>query len=92
MSVTRWSGIDWLLERARKAGTVRDDLRPAELNALLAALCQEALTEVWSESFRRRTLTALMHFRVAEHLALAFVGVRGESHWLKTPGASGPCH
>ncbi|GMU01368.1 TetR/AcrR family transcriptional regulator [Corallococcus caeni] len=52
-------GIDLLLERAQKAGTVRDDLRPAELIALLAAVCQAALTDAWSESFRRRALTLL---------------------------------
>ncbi|MCE9674024.1 TetR/AcrR family transcriptional regulator [Myxococcus stipitatus] len=52
-------GIDLLLERAQKAGTVRDDLRPAELIALLAAICQEALADEWSESFRQRALTLL---------------------------------
>ncbi|GMU03763.1 TetR/AcrR family transcriptional regulator [Corallococcus caeni] len=52
-------GIDLLLERAQKAGTVRDDLRPAELIALLAAVCQAALTDAWSESFRRRALSLL---------------------------------
>ncbi|NOK07956.1 TetR/AcrR family transcriptional regulator [Corallococcus exercitus] len=52
-------GIDLLLERAQKAGTVRDDLRPAELIALLAAVCQAALTDAWSESFRRRALALL---------------------------------
>ncbi|MFY1824476.1 TetR/AcrR family transcriptional regulator [Myxococcus fulvus] len=52
-------GIDLLLERAQKAGTVRDDLRPAELIALLSALCQEALMDEWSESFRQRALTLL---------------------------------
>lgn len=51
--------IDLLLERAQKAGTVRDDLRPAELNALLAAICQEAITEEWSGPFRQRALTIL---------------------------------
>nr|WP_217275975.1 TetR/AcrR family transcriptional regulator [Corallococcus exiguus] len=52
-------GIDLLLERAQKAGTVREDLLPAELIALLAAICQEALTDEWSESFRQRALTLL---------------------------------
>lgn len=51
--------IDLLLERAQKAGTVRDDLRPAELIALLAAICQEAITDEWSEPFRQRALTIL---------------------------------
>jgi hypothetical protein len=48
-----------LLERAQKAGTVRDDLRPAELIALLSAICQEAITDEWSEPFRQRALTIL---------------------------------
>jgi len=52
-------GLDLLLDRAQKAGTVRDDLRPAELIALLAALCQEALADAWSESLRQRALTLL---------------------------------
>ncbi|NOJ97269.1 TetR/AcrR family transcriptional regulator [Corallococcus sp. CA049B] len=52
-------GIDLLLERAQKAGTVREDLRPTELIALLAAICQEALTDEWSASFRQRALTLL---------------------------------
>jgi AcrR family transcriptional regulator len=51
--------IDLLLERAQKAGTVRDDLRPVELVALLAALCQEAMTDEWSEPLRQRALTIL---------------------------------
>ncbi|NTX07511.1 TetR/AcrR family transcriptional regulator [Myxococcus sp. CA040A] len=51
--------IDVLLERAQKAGTVRGDLLPTELVALLAALCQEALTDAWSEPFRQRMLTIL---------------------------------
>lgn len=52
-------GIDLLLERAQKAGAVRDDLLPAELTALLAALCHEALTDAWSKPFRQRALTLL---------------------------------
>ncbi|WP_141323870.1 hypothetical protein [Myxococcus sp. AB025B] len=52
-------GIELLLERAQKARTVRDDLRPAELIALLAAICQEALADEWSESFRKRALNLL---------------------------------
>ncbi|OLF12519.1 TetR/AcrR family transcriptional regulator [Actinophytocola xanthii] len=59
--------VDLLLERARTAGTVRDDLRTAEVIALLAALCQEAITGRWSERFRHRALTVL------------FDGMRGPS-------------
>lgn len=51
--------IDLLLERAQKAGTVRDDLRPVELVALLAALCQEAIADEWSKPLRQRALTIL---------------------------------
>ncbi|GAA2412277.1 TetR/AcrR family transcriptional regulator [Actinomadura vinacea] len=51
--------VDLLLERAQKAGAVRDDLRPDELIALLAAICQEAMTDEWSEQFRHRALTIL---------------------------------
>lgn len=51
--------VDLLLERAQKAGAVRDDLQPAELIALLAAICQEAMTDEWSEQFRHRALTIL---------------------------------
>ncbi|WP_437585838.1 TetR/AcrR family transcriptional regulator [Sorangium sp. So ce1000] len=51
--------VDLLLERAKDAGTVRDDLLPAELVALLAAICQEAMTDEWSEPFRQRALTIL---------------------------------
>ncbi|MEO3868620.1 helix-turn-helix domain-containing protein [Nonomuraea sp. B12E4] len=50
---------DMLLERAQKAGTVRDDLRPDELIALLAAICQGAMTDGWSEQLRHRALTIL---------------------------------
>ncbi|MEW2359114.1 helix-turn-helix domain-containing protein [Spirillospora sp. NPDC029432] len=51
--------VDLLLERARRAGAVRDDLRPDELVALLSAICQEAMTDEWSEHFRHRALTIL---------------------------------
>lgn len=50
---------DMLLERAQKAGTVREDLRPDELIPLLAAICQGAMTDGWSEPFRHRALTIL---------------------------------
>ncbi|PRX44161.1 TetR family transcriptional regulator [Prauserella shujinwangii] len=51
--------VELLLDRARNAGAVRGDLRPDELTALLAALCQEAMTGEWSQGFRRRALTIL---------------------------------
>jgi AcrR family transcriptional regulator len=51
--------VDLLLERAQKAGSIRDDLQGTELISLLAALCQEAMTDNWSEPFRRRALTIL---------------------------------
>lgn len=44
---------------AQKAGPVRVDLQSAELIALLAAICQEAMTDEWSEQFRHRALTIL---------------------------------
>jgi AcrR family transcriptional regulator len=51
--------VEVLLRRAQQAGTVRADLRPAELIALLAAICQEAMTANWSERFRDRALIIL---------------------------------
>ena len=52
-------GVDLLLERAQKARVVREDLRPAELTELLAALCHEAMAAEWDEPFRRRALSIL---------------------------------
>ena len=51
--------VDLLLERATKAGEVRDDLEPAELIALLGAICQEAMTDGWSKPLRQRALSIL---------------------------------
>jgi AcrR family transcriptional regulator len=51
--------VDLLLERAQRAGIVRDDLRPDELIALLAAISQQAITDDWSEQLRHRALTIL---------------------------------
>lgn len=48
-----------LLDRAKGAGAVRDDLLPEELIALLGAVCQEAIAADWSEGFRRRALGIL---------------------------------
>jgi AcrR family transcriptional regulator len=51
--------VEVLLQRAQAAGAVREDLRSEELIALLGALCQEAMTNDWSEPLRRRALTIL---------------------------------
>ena len=51
--------VEVLLQRAQAAGAVRNDLRSEELIALLGALCQEAMTNAWSEPLRRRALTIL---------------------------------
>ncbi|MFL6122058.1 TetR/AcrR family transcriptional regulator [Actinophytocola sp.] len=51
--------VDLLLERAQQAGAVRDDLRADDLSALLAAICQGAMTDGWSEQLRHRALTIL---------------------------------
>lgn len=51
--------VDILLERARDGGAVRDDLRTEELIRLLAAVCQEAIADDWSERFRGRALDLL---------------------------------
>jgi AcrR family transcriptional regulator len=48
-----------LLHRAQEAGEVRDDLSTDEVIALLAALCQEAMADGWSEEFRERALGIL---------------------------------
>lgn len=48
-----------LLDRAKRAGAVRDDLLPEELIALLGALCQEAIAADWNEGFRQRALGIL---------------------------------
>jgi hypothetical protein len=52
--------VDVLLNRAREGGVVRDDLRSEELIALLGAICQEAMTDNWSESMQRRALVILV--------------------------------
>ncbi|NBE95083.1 helix-turn-helix transcriptional regulator [Nonomuraea sp. KC401] len=53
------SAVDVLLERARDGRAVRADLSTDELIALLAAVCQEAIADDWSEEFRRRALDLL---------------------------------
>lgn len=51
--------IDLLLERAQQAGVIRSDLRSEELIALLAAICQEAMADEWSEPLCQRALGIL---------------------------------
>ncbi len=51
--------IDLLVERAQAAGSIRGDVLASELIPLLAAICQEAMADDWSEPFRRRALTLL---------------------------------
>lgn len=51
--------VELLLERAKIAGAVRGDLLPVELLALLAAVCQEAITDEWTKPFRQRALSIL---------------------------------
>jgi hypothetical protein len=51
--------IEVLLDRAKGAGAVRDDLLPEELIVLLGALCQEAVAADWSERLRKRALGVL---------------------------------
>lgn len=53
--------IDLLVERAQTAGTVRGDLLTSELIPLLAAICQEAMADDWSEPFRLRALAILFN-------------------------------
>ncbi|MGV3527213.1 MAG: TetR/AcrR family transcriptional regulator [Candidatus Sericytochromatia bacterium] len=51
--------VQVLLEQAQKARVVREDLLAAELIALLAALCQEAMNQDWDEPLRARVLDLL---------------------------------
>ena len=51
--------IEVLLDRAKGAGAVRDDLLPDELIAVLGALCQEAIAAEWGEPFRQRALSIM---------------------------------
>lgn len=53
------SSVELLLRRGQDRGVVRSDLTPDELIALLAALCQEAMAEGWSETFGSRVVTLL---------------------------------
>ncbi|MBF8192458.1 TetR/AcrR family transcriptional regulator [Nonomuraea sp. K274] len=48
--------VGTLLRRAQQAGAVRDDVRPDEVMALLAATSQAALLGGWDPDLRNRTL------------------------------------
>lgn len=54
-----------LLEQAQSAGTVRADVAPPEVIALLTGLCHGALQGGWDEALQDRTLTVV------------FAGLRG---------------
>ncbi|GGK66910.1 TetR family transcriptional regulator [Sphaerisporangium melleum] len=49
-------GIGVMLDRAQRAGAVREDVRLDEVLALLTAACQGALAAGWDDDLRRRTL------------------------------------
>ena len=49
--------IHTLLTRAQQAGTVRADVRPDEVMALLISTCQGALHAGWDSDLQHRTLT-----------------------------------
>ena len=51
--------IDGLLRRAQQAGAIRDDIRVAEVMALLTSTCQGALVAGWDADLQRRTLAII---------------------------------
>jgi AcrR family transcriptional regulator len=51
--------IDGLLRRAQQAGTVREDVRAAEVMALLTSTCQGALLAGWDAELQRRALAII---------------------------------
>jgi AcrR family transcriptional regulator len=57
-----------LLDRSQKAGAVRQDVRPDEVNALLNSTCQGALHGGWNHDLQQRTL------------AIIFAGLRPPAH------------
>ncbi|MGC5016734.1 TetR/AcrR family transcriptional regulator [Streptosporangium sp. DT93] len=59
-------GIETLLVRSQRAGTVREDVRLDEVLALLTGLCHGALHAGWDADLQRRTL------------AIVFEGLRGQ--------------
>jgi hypothetical protein len=48
-----------LLRQAQAAGTVRRDVRPPEVMALLVSVCQGALQGGWDAVLRERTLAVI---------------------------------
>jgi len=54
-------GIHGLLTRAQQAGAVREDVRTAEVMALLTSTCQGALDAGWDADLQRRTLTIVFN-------------------------------
>jgi AcrR family transcriptional regulator len=52
--------VEALLDGARRAGAVRDDVRADEVMALLAATGQGALTGGWDRELQRRTLAVVL--------------------------------
>src|SRR6266511_567566 len=54
-------GIHGLLTRAQQAGAVREDVRTAEVMALLTSTCQGALHAGWDADLQRRTLTIVFN-------------------------------
>ncbi|GAA3206946.1 hypothetical protein GCM10010468_22720 [Actinocorallia longicatena] len=53
--------IEELLARAQHSGTVRRDIRPDEIIALLAGTCQAALHSTWNPDLQHRTLAIIFH-------------------------------
>ncbi|MEV6865832.1 hypothetical protein AB0M44_33145 [Streptosporangium subroseum] len=49
-------GIEALLTRSQRAGTVREDIHLDEVIALLTGVCQGALHAGWDRDLQRRTL------------------------------------
>ncbi|GAA3003900.1 TetR/AcrR family transcriptional regulator [Streptosporangium longisporum] len=68
-------GIETLLVRAQKAGTVREDVRLDEVLALLTGLCHGALHAGWDTDLQRRTL------------AIVFGGLRGQPDAARSRGS-----
>uniref|UniRef100_UPI0038CDA783 SbtR family transcriptional regulator n=1 Tax=Nocardia aurea TaxID=2144174 RepID=UPI0038CDA783 len=52
--------VEELLGRARRAGTVRADVRSDELTALLSVACRSALTGGWSDDLRQRAVAIIL--------------------------------
>ncbi|GAB1824449.1 TetR/AcrR family transcriptional regulator [Herbidospora sp. RD11066] len=54
------AAVEALLARAVAAGTVRPDVRPDEVTALLTAACHGALAAGWTPDLRHRTVARLL--------------------------------